>query len=297
MSKTDSYKLLDSGGFQKLEQVGKWRLIRPAAQAAWQPRMSKKEWDNADAMFVRDSAKSGTWKNLGRQKIDKEWPVHFGELKMMCKMTDFGHLGFFAEQFENWKIIEGICRKAKKKTPDLKVLNLFAYTGLASRAAARGGAEVVHVDASKTTVAWGKECEQKFDKDAKIRWLVDDVHQFLQRENRRGSRYHGIILDPPSFGRGPKGNLWKIEEDIGELLNLIQGVMDKDFLFMLLSCHSPGFTPMTLQNLVLPMQQELGSAFETSAGEMFIPENEHSFQRVLPSGVECWLRRKGILDT
>lgn len=282
-----NYQLLDSGQGRKLEQVGPYRLIRPAAQAIWPPRLPQAEWKSADAEFVRDSAQHGTWH--GRKSLPLEWDVNIGSYPIICRTTEFGHLGFFPEQLENWRFIESFCKAHSQSSQTPKVLNLFAYTGLASRAAACGGAEVVHVDASKTTVSWGRESQSKFEPESKIRWIVDDVIKFVDREIRRGHHYQGIILDPPTYGRGPKGGVWKVETDLAPLMKKLESLVSPDFGFVLLSCHSPGVTVASLANLLEPMRKKLGASFACRGDEMLVPESSQGIERSLPSGVYCQL--------
>ena len=259
------YTLLDSGHFQKLEQVGPWRIVRPAAQAVWQPHWhsgsdnprssgdGSRAWTQADAIFTRFSGGDGRWEIRSR-KLPESWTIpipHVG--RMVIRLTDFGHLGIFPEQHRNWKKLAEIIQGAITLAPSepFQVLNLFAYTGGSTLACARAGAHVTHVDASKTSVTWAREnSEASGLGNAPIRWIVDDVGKFVAREVRRGSRYHGIILDPPSYGRGPKGETWKIEDMLPELLGLLKQILAPRFSFILLSSHSAGYTPLSLTNLV-----------------------------------------------
>ncbi|MCB0357811.1 MAG: class I SAM-dependent methyltransferase, partial [Bdellovibrionales bacterium] len=230
-----SYKVLDCGEFKKLEQVGDLKIVRPAASAIWHKK-DPRLWQDIDWEFERNPKGQGKWHNYTKKEFS-ESIFNCGPLKMYLKPTPFGHMGLFAEQIPYWqKIIK--MSKMQSHRP-LKVLNLFAYTGGSSIAAALGGAEVVHVDASKTSVDWAKE-NAKINQleDAAIRWLVDDVMVFVKREVRRGSKYDGIILDPPSYGRGPKNQLWKIEEDLPLLVENLQNLLVDNFEFLHLSAHT-----------------------------------------------------------
>lgn len=296
-----SYALLDSGHFLKLEQVGSMRLVRPAPQAVWKPRLPKAEWDKADATFRRKEDGFGSWGFASRQRPPEPWLIEFGTLKFLARLTDFGHLGFFVEHAATWDRIESWMRAraernkgAGKERP--KVLNLFAYTGGASLAAARGGAEVVHVDASKTTVSWAREMAAASGlAEAPIRWIIDDAMKFVQREQRRGVRYDGVVVDPPSFGRGPKGELWKIEDQMLPLMDAVREICAPDLAFLLLSSHSEGFTPVALRNIL----SGIGLAPESlEAGEMCVRETsvtgESQAPRQLPAGAFALFRAQDL---
>ena len=286
MKKSDfnlEYKLLDTGNFRKLEQVGPWKLIRPALNACWNPMLSKDNWLSADAEFLRDSSGHGKWKVLNRP-LPENWVMRWGNFNLHIKPTSFGHLGFFAEQYQNWEFFEKIIPTLGK---DVKTMNLFAYSGIGSMAMARAGALVSHLDASRGMVEWGR-INQSMNDDVpdRIRWIVDDVNKFCKRELRRGNRYRGIALDPPSFGRGSAGQLWKIDDQIIELLAMCRALLEKDGnAFVTLSCHSPGFTPLGLERL---LESILGKG-SIQSREMTIPE---ATGRVLPAGITAtWIRK------
>ncbi len=272
----NTYQLLDSGNFEKLEQVGRYRLIRPSPQAIWQPRRPKL-WRTADAHYRRSRSGGGSWSF--KQKLPEQWHIQYGGLTLKIKLTNFGHLGVFAEQAENWRWIAAQIAKSKRKP--VRVLNTFAYTGGSSLAAAQAGAEVAHVDAARGIVSWARENATLSGLDDRpIRWLVDDVGKFVAREIRRGHKYDGIILDPPSFGRGKKGEVWKFENDLPKLLEMCRQILSPTPLFVLLSAHTPGFTPLALENLLGDMMRGFGGTL--SHLEMTIPEADGS--RRLPSG-------------
>ena len=273
------YELLDSGNFMKLEQAGPYRLARPALNAAWAPTLEKSKWDEADAVFTRDSSGSGKWSF--KTPLPPEWTAEYGGLEMLIKPTNFGHLGFFAEQFANWERFQkfgGKCREA---------LNLFAYSGLGSLALAKGGAKVCHLDAARGMVEWGKaNLALNPDIPPKIRWIVDDVNKFVRREVRRQAKYDLIALDPPSFGRGSSGQLWKIEDDLPKLLECCRDLRDPERPFeLVLSCHSPGFSCLVLERIV----EQIFGRGEFESGEMFIPE---STGRKLPAGISVIWRSR-----
>lgn len=269
------YKLLDSGRENKLEQVGKHLLVRPAPQAVWSPTLHENKWDAADAVYIRSSTGGGSWEFHNR--IPDQFDIDFQGLKFIIKPTGFGHLGLFPEQSANW---EWIAEKIKTAGRPVSVLNMFAYTGGSTLAAAAAGASVCHLDASKGVVDWARENAALSGlADRPVRWIVDDVLKFVQKDIRRGKRYDAIILDPPSFGRGAKGEVWKIENDLLRLLTDCRQILSDNPLFILLSCHSPGFTPLVLQNLLAEMMG--GRKGLLSCGEMVIPEETG---RLLPSG-------------
>lgn len=283
-TETSTYRLIDSGRFQKLEQIGHYRLIRPASGAVWQPALPESEWSQADATFERHKGGDGVWKFRTKSE-DAAWLVQSGAVAMQLRCTDFGHLGVFAEQQANWRRLTQLAevqRQILGRRP--RILNLFAYTGGSTLAAAQGGAEVVHVDASKTSVAWARENASVSGLDGHpIRWIVEDVRKFVAREERRNSLYEGVILDPPSFGRGSKGQIWKIETDMTELLQQIKPLLNEELSFVNLSSHSQGYTPIALKNLLIHiLGQTDGNCF---AEEMIVPSE---CGRSLPSGATCF---------
>jgi 23S rRNA (cytosine1962-C5)-methyltransferase len=279
------YRLIDCGNFQKLEQVGPWRLVRPAAQAVWRPRLGNDEWQKVDAVFTRFSGGDGKW-TIKNKKLPEQWTIDIASIgKLVIRPTEFGHLGIFPEQHPNWERMAKLVSERTKSGAELKVLNLFAYTGGSSLACARAGAQVVHLDASKTSVAWARENAEASGLGEKpVRWIVDDVQKFVAREVRRDSKYHGIILDPPSYGRGTKGETWNIETMLPELLDELKKILADDFSFILLSSHSNGYTPLALTNL-------LSDIVPADRGEFLAEEmvvREEGTSRVLPSGACCF---------
>lgn len=269
------YQLLDSGRESKLELVGPYRLVRPSPQAVWSPRLPEKEWQDVDAVYIRSSTGGGSWDF--KKRLPERWEIECRGLKFFIKPTGFGHLGIFPEHVDSWDWVEERIRKVRGP---VSVLNMFAYTGGATMAAARAGANVCHLDASKGVVDWAREdalLSGLIDKP--VRWIVDDVVKFIQKEVRREKKYDGIIMDPPSFGRGGSGEIWKIEDHLLNLLFDCRKVLTDNPVFIHLSCHSPGFTPLVLQNLLAEMMKGYEGAL--SSGEMVIHE---STGRLLPSG-------------
>ncbi len=274
------YRLVDSGDCRKLEYLGPdYCVIRPAPQAIWQPRLPKVEWKKVHAEFGHTKGKSygGKW-TFNRRPPPEGWSIQFRDLTFKLQLTDFGHMGLFPEQAFNWVWVREVIKRFDK----MSVLNIFGYTGACTLMAAAAGAKVTHLDASRPTVAWARE-NQKLSglEDKPVRWILDDVIKFLKRENRRGHRYHGIIMDPPSFGRGPKGEVWKIEKDLPVLMELCHKVLASDKRFILISTHSPGFSALTLENLLKSHLVDPNSGWLES-GEMYVRDVSSGIN--LPNG-------------
>ncbi len=274
------YTLLDSGDMQKLERVGPYLLVRPSPQAIWSPRLDRSQWEKADGVYYRTSEGGGHWE--WRSHVKREFDLLFNTLSFEIHLTNFGHMGLFPEHAAHWGWMRDLIRKRLQRTNDrnLHVLNLFAYTGGSTLAASQAGAHVVHLDAARNVVDWARKNAHLSALDERpIRWLVDDVMKFVGRERRRNSRYHAIILDPPSFGRGPQGEVFKIEKDLLPLLEACRDLLAPNALFVLYSCHTPGFTPITMSNQLGEMVSSLRGQME--CGEMTVEESKG---RLLPSG-------------
>jgi len=275
----NEYELLDSGHGRKLERFGKVSLDRPCAQAVWNPA-APNLWKQADAFFTRKQGLE--WR--GRDQLPNSWIAEVNGVKMKLSTTDFGHLGVFPETRAMWGWIrDTLAKETKQRKEPLNFLNLFAYSGGATLAAAQGGAHCCHVDASKGMVAWARE-NAKLNglEDHPTRWIVDDVNKFLTREIKRGRRYDAILLDPPSFGRGKGGELYKIEHALLETLELVKKVTSDQPCFIYLTSHTPGFTPIVLKNLI----QQLLSKGQLDCGEMLLTGSDSAFS--VPSGT--WAR-------
>lgn len=274
------YTLLDSGAMQKLEQIGPWLLVRPSPQAIWSPRLDKAEWDKADGVFHRTSEGGGHW--TWRSKVKREFDLLFNTLNFEIHLTNFGHMGLFPEHAAHWSWMRDQIRTRLRSTNDrnLHVLNLFAYTGGSTLACSQAGAHVVHLDAARNVVDWARKNAQLSALDERpIRWLVDDALKFVSREVRRNAHYQAIILDPPSFGRGPQGEVFKVEKDLMPLMEACRSLLAKDALFVLYTCHTPGFTPITMSNQLAEL---IGGRKETiESAEMVI---EARTGQQLPSG-------------
>ncbi len=239
------YKLLDATAGEKLEDWKGHILIRPDPQAIWQTPKEHPGWRTAHARYSRSRSGGGHW---DVKALPESWKVRYKDLTFQVKPMNFKHTGLFPEQAVNWDFM---AEKIKASGRKIKVLNLFAYTGGATMACAKAGAEVVHVDAAKGMVAWAKENAALCGlKDHPIRYIVDDCVKFVQREIRRGNRYDGIVMDPPSYGRGPGGEVWKLEEKLFELIELCQGVLSDDPLFFLVNSYSTGLSASVMAYMV-----------------------------------------------
>jgi 23S rRNA (cytosine1962-C5)-methyltransferase len=348
MFSSDNYQFLDFGGGRRLERFGSIVLDRPCPAAERFEQTDRAAWQRADARFEGRDQEKGTWTD--HRELPERWTIQFGALQFELKRTDFGHLGIFPEQVENWNWIAEQCRvaaaaanrigtgpqprgteevgdvsflkmdshsrqlppspaeldipSAAKRDMDipgphprplsqrergvlLKVLNLFAYTGGSTLAAAAGGAEVVHVDAAKNIVAWARRnAELSVLSAAPIRWIAEDAMKFVKREIQRGNRYDAVILDPPSYGHGPRGEVWRLSKHLPVLLSLCAELTNGRPEFMLLTCHTPGYDAATLQQM---MQEALGDEGEVVAGSLTI---RSVAGRDLPSGVFVRYRKQ-----
>ncbi len=297
------YELLDSGNNRKLERYGSIRLIRPETQALWQP-LRPELWQAADAEFAWADGK-GEWRiKKPRELPEKEWELGWQDIRFTSRLTSFKHTGIFPEQAVNWEWIAARVKAARGKSPkELRVLNLFGYTGIASLAAAKHGAEVTHVDASKQSNVWAeKNAARSGITTGRIRFVLEDALKFAEREARRGASYDGIILDPPAFGRGPKKEVWKIEESLPALLAAAAKLLAKrSGAFFLLNGYAAGYSPRSFAQAVQSFFPELtangagaaavsvaagdtaGTTGEAQFGELALAEKDSG--RVVPSGV------------
>ena len=271
------YKCLLSGDGEKVEKWGNYILRRPDPQIIWK-KSNNNDWNEWDGMYHRSNKGGGSWEF--KNKLPDYWTISYKDLTFKVSPTNFKHTGIFPEQAVNWDyVMDKIGNISNNK--ERRILNLFAYTGCATMAAAFAGAsEVVHVDASHGMVEWAKENMHlcKLD-DKKIRFIVDDVIKFLEREKRRGRTYHGIIMDPPSYGRGPKGEIWKLEDNLQELLIKAKDVLDDDYSFLLINSYTTGISPTSLNNILSLTFKD--SKIET--GEIGLPIKENNL--VLPCGI------------
>lgn len=272
------YELIDTGGGERLERWGKFILRRPDPQIIWPLAGSEKLWKDVDAHYHRSKSGGGNWEYI--RKLPQNWKINYDNLTFNIKPTDFKHTGLFPEQAANWKWIMDKIRSAARP---VSVLNLFAYTGGATAAAASAGAEVCHVDASKGMVLWAKEnLTLSGLVDKPVRFITDDVIKFVQREIRRGKRYDGIIMDPPSYGRGPKGEVWKIEDALYGFIEECMGVLSEKPIFFLINSYTTGFSPTVLANI---LKMLVGKKYkgQVTWGEVGLPIKSSGL--ALPCGI------------
>ena len=262
------YEIIDTSDGDKLERWGKYILRRPDPQVIWQDVKKAPEWKRLNAHYHRSSKGGGEWEFFD---LPEEWSISYKALTFRLKPFSFKHTGLFPEQAANWDWFSEIIEKAVLSGRDVKVLNLFAYTGGATLAALKAGASVTHVDASKGMVQWAKENAEASGLSQKpVRWLVDDCQKFVEREIRRGNKYDAIIMDPPSYGRGPKGEIWKIEDAFHPFLKLCTEILSDDPLFVLLNSYTTGFAPGVLSYMLsLEVQSRYGGHVE--ADEVGLP--------------------------
>ena len=274
------YELIDSGNEEKLERYGKYVLRRPDPQALWNKTLSENEWKNVDAIF---DANRKVWKKKN-ESMQNEWQISFDDLKFNIKPTAFKHTGVFPEQSQNWLFIKSKVKdeKTRRGSEPIKVLNLFGYTGGATLAALSAEAEVTHVDGSKSAITWAKENAELSGLDKKpVRWIIDDARKFVMREIKRGGKYDGIVMDPPSFGRGGKGEIWKIETDFLKLLEDCSKILSDKPLFFIVNGYSAGYSSTAYYNALKPIVEKYGGEFEM--GELSIEESKGG--RLLPCGI------------
>lgn len=272
------YELLDAGGGERLERWGGYILRRPDPQVIWPARSKSGLWAKADAQYHRSTKGGGTWEY--KSKLPERWTISYKDLSFHVKPTGFKHTGLFPEQSVNW---DWIIEKIRNTESPVKVINLFAYTGAASVAAAYAGAEVCHIDAAKGMVNWAKEnLELSGLGDHPARFITDDVIKFVKREKRRGRKYDAVIMDPPSYGRGPSGEVWKIEDELYGLVEECAGIMSDKPLFFLVNTYTTGFSPEIIGNILnLIVQEKFGGKVGT--GEVGLPIGDSGLN--LPCGL------------
>ncbi len=278
------YEVLDCSEGEKLERWGEHILIRPDPQVIWSTPREDKRWKTPSAHYHRSSKGGGEWEFFN---LPEHWNLHYKDLTFNLKPFSFKHTGLFPEQAVNWDWFSEIIKGSRRK---LKVLNLFAYTGGATVAAAKAGAEVVHVDAAKGMVAWAKENAKLSGLEAApIRYIVDDCVKFVEREIRRGNRYDGIIMDPPSYGRGPKGEIWKIEEAVYPFIKKSLELMDDNSEFFLINSYTTGLQPAVLSYMLgTTVKDRLGGLVEADEIGLSVKKNG----LVLPCGASGrWIRK------
>jgi 23S rRNA (cytosine1962-C5)-methyltransferase len=280
------YELLDTSNGERLERWGNYTLIRPDPQVMWESESRGARWDGADARYIRSRSGGGAWEY--RSQLPESWVVGYKGLKFRVKPTGFKHMGLFPEQAANWDRCAEIISEAGR---EISVLNLFAYTGGATLACLKAGARVCHLDAVKGVVEWAKSNAALSGlSDRPVRWITDDAGKFLAREIRRGNKYDAVILDPPSYGRGTGGEVWKLEVSINALLTMCVKVLAKTPLFLLMSGYTTGLSPSAVRYL---LEMTVGREYETDihAGEIGLPVKSTGL--ALPCGSAAIVRFKG----
>ena len=283
--KWKDYEMLDTSDGEKLERWGKYYLVRPDPQVIWFTPKEDRRWRDFDARYARSNSGGGQW---SRNRLPERWQIRYRELTFNVKPMNFKHTGVFPEQAANWDFIDAQIRSAGRR---INVLNLFAYTGGATLAAAAAGASVCHVDAAKGMVAWAKENAASSGlSEAPIRWIVDDCAKFVEREIKRGRRYDAVIMDPPSYGRGPSGEIWKLEKDLYPFVKLVAGVLSDEPLFFIINSYTTGLAPSVLTCLLKTViEPRFGG--HTESDELGLPVTDSGL--VLPCGATGrWTSKK-----
>jgi len=266
------YALVDSGGGRKLERYGPISVVRPEPQCLWRPRLPEAAWEAADAHFdPADEEDAGRWRTA--RVLPESWPLTFGAARFNARLTAFRHLGFFPEQAENWAWLDArVAAAVGCGGEPPRVLNLFGYTGVASLVCAAAGAAVTHVDASKKSVGWARDNAALSGLgDRPVRWIVEDARRYVQREVRRGSRYEGVILDPPKYGRGPDGEVWRLFEDLPELAHACAALLSPHADFLLLNAYAARINGLSLAHLLAEALPGRGGAIDW--GELALAES------------------------
>jgi 23S rRNA (cytosine1962-C5)-methyltransferase len=277
------YELLDTGNGAKLERFGSFTLVRPETQAIWRPQLPERDWQRADAIFEKSKGGDdgpGNWQT--RRPLPEQWQLHYNNLRFWVRLTPFRHTGVFPEHNAQWAWID----RQVALRPGTTALVLFGYTGLSSLAAAAAGARVTHVDASKPAVLWAQSNQQLSGlAEQPIRWLIDDVGKFVAREIRRGSRYDLILMDPPVFGRGPKGEIWRLHEQLLGLVEQTAQLLSEQPIGLMISAYATNLSALTLRNLLHDELEARGGTI--SAGELVLREQQT--ERLLPTAIyACW---------
>ena len=283
--KWKDYEVLDTSDGEKLERWGKYYLVRPDPQVIWFTPKEDRRWRDFDARYARSNSGGGQW---SRNRLPERWQIRYRELTFNVKPMNFKHTGVFPEQAANWDFIDAQIRSTGRR---INVLNLFAYTGGATLAAAAAGASVCHVDAAKGMVAWAKENAASSGlSEAPIRWIVDDCAKFVEREIKRGRRYDAVIMDPPSYGRGPSGEIWKLEKDLYPFVKLVAGVLSDEPLFFIINSYTTGLAPSVLTCLLKTViEPRFGG--HTESDELGLPVTDSGL--VLPCGATGrWTSKK-----
>ena len=273
------YMLLDSGHGQRLEKFGQYILVRPDPQCIWKPSLPQSEWQKADAVFEKTSGEKGIWKK--KTKLPEKWQMNYGELKFWVKLSPFKHTGVFPEQAVQWDFVKEVISRQPSDIRQPNVLNLFGYTGIASLAAGQAGAKVTHIDASYPTIGWARENQKLSNLDDKpIRWILDDCLKFCEREIKRGVKYDGIIMDPPIYGHGPKGEKWDFDESFPKLMELCKQILSDNPLFVIVNAYAISSSAIMLENVLNDYLKDLNGNIES--GELTLEEKSG---RLLSTGI------------
>lgn len=283
------YELLDTGDFEKLERFGRYTTRRPEPQAIWHRSLPDDVWAAADASFVKDARSDDRGQWHLRRGVPQSWEIQYTHddmrLRMRLALTSFKHVGIFPEQAANWDFIYDTCRDLQRQTgAQPRVLNLFAYTGGATLAARAAGAQVTHVDSVKPVVTWARENMELSGMDS-VRWIVEDALKFVRREVRRGSRYNGIILDPPAYGRGADGEKWVLEQNLCQMLECCAELLEPQGAFLVLNLYSMGLSAMLARTAV---RQAFGIPQREQLGELYFEDRAH---KAIPLGTYYRFRR------
>lgn len=282
------YELIDATNGNRLERWGDKILIRPDPQIIWNTEAKDIRWKNADGIYHRSNSGGGSWE-VKNKDIQTSWNISYNGLKFGIKIMNFKHTGVFPEQAINWDLLDKIISSSENKK--MNVLNLFAYTGGATLASAKAGAKVCHVDASKGMVSWARENAKMSNlENSPIRWIVDDCEKFVLREIRRNNKYDGIIMDPPSYGRGPNGEIWKIEDNLFEFVKKCEKLLSDNPEFLIVNSYSTGFSASTIEYLVSEIIKKKHGGFVVSSE---IGIKVMSSGLILPSGsTVIWSKKK-----
>jgi 23S rRNA (cytosine1962-C5)-methyltransferase len=273
----EEYALLDTGDGMRLEQFGKYRIVRPDPQIIWKPHLPQSEWLSADAVFNTNFKR---WDN--KTNVPDRWLMRYKDLSFWAELTPFKHTGVFPEQLLQWDWIDEQIKAKNKEQKTVKVLNLFGYTGIASLVAAKAGATVTHVDASKPTIGWARENQTASKLDTKpIRWILDDAFKFVQREAKRGNKYDGIIMDPPVYGHGPGGEKWEFTQSFPQLLSQCKLILSDKPLFVLINAYAISASSLMLENTLKDFVPSKKSKIEV--GELALEEKGSG--RLLSTGI------------
>ncbi len=270
------YQLLDSGEGSRLEKFGKFKIMRPDPQAIWKRRLGPSVWANCDASYI-SGGKSGKW--IYKKGMPQEWPIKYEDISLFCRLTPFKHTGIFPEQQSHWDWIKKTISKCGFQP---NILNLFGYTGAATLVAASAGAKVTHVDASYQAIGWARKNQENSSlKDKPIRWILDDVVKFIKRELKRGTKYDGILMDPPTYGHGPNGEVWNFDRMFPELTDICVKLLTSKPLFVIVNAYADAASNIMLQNVMADYMTNLAGTIES--GELIIQESGNG--RLFSTGI------------